>query len=107
MKFETLEAAQKAYDNLEIDFSKYKSETKIQLELKDSELAEVKSVAEDAIKKFNSKSGVIDITAKVGKSTYRVNFGVDGKTKEQVADDSNLLAKLVKAGSGALTLLEG
>lgn len=107
MKFETLEAAQKAYDKLESDFSKHKSETKIQLELKDSELAEVKAVAEDAIKKFNSKSGVIDITAKVGKNTYRVNFGVDGKTKEQVAEDSNLLAKLVKAGSGALTLLEG
>ncbi|MEI2274729.1 hypothetical protein OHD16_21460 [Sphingobacterium sp. ML3W] len=107
MKFETLEAAQKAYDTLENEFSKYKSETKIQLELKDTEISEVKAVAEDAIAKFNSKTGIVDIRAKVGKSTYRVNFGVDGKTKEQVADDSNLLAKLVKAGSGALTLVEG
>lgn len=107
MKFETLEAAQQAYDTLENEFSKYKSDTKVQLESKDQEIADVKAVAQDAIAKFNSKTGVIDITAKVGKSTYRVNFGVDGKTKEQVADDSSLLAKLVKAGSGALTLVEG
>lgn len=109
-KFKTLEEAQAAYDKL---VAEGKSNTakavKSVTEAKDKEIealkkkiVEAEQVAKDAIDKVNDPKPDY-VKAKVGKSTYKVNFGVDGKTPEQVAGDADLLARLVKIGSGALT----
>lgn len=42
--------------------------------------------------------------AGVGK--VKVNFGVDGKSKDEVLTDHELIANLVKKGSHAVTVLE-
>lgn len=107
MKFENLEAAQEAYTKLEQSFKDYKTAVDKQLSDKDKALKDAEEVAQDAISKFNQKSGSLDLTVKVEKFTYKVNFGVGGKSKEEVADDQVLLKNLVKIGSGALTKIEG
>ncbi|MNY52794.1 hypothetical protein D3C86_1884970 [compost metagenome] len=57
------------------------------------------TVAEEAVPK--------KLTAKINSKTYEVLFGVDGKTKEELAEDKEKLAILAKSGSMAIKLIEG
>ncbi|MNL18434.1 hypothetical protein D3C87_1395780 [compost metagenome] len=43
---------------------------------------------------------------KVSGKTVQILFGVDGLTKDELADDKERLALLVKSGSAAIKILE-
>lgn len=129
MKFKDLEEAQKAFDELnkkhenEVkDHAKTKGNLeKAEANLKESkekfaaevdahsktktELKTAQETALDAIEKANEAIEKSDPNVYVtyNKAKYRVNFGLNGKTKEEVSKDTELVAKLVKNGSGALT----
>lgn len=99
-KFKTVEEAQGAYDALKKLFDKLGAEkTAVNAQLADA----TKVVEEMSEKLVAAESANPNVTAKVGKTTYRVNFGVMGKKKADVAKDAKLLAELVKVGSAALT----
>lgn len=100
--FKSLEEAQKAYDGLLV--SKKDLDKKIIELTKRAEDAEL--AAKDAIEKINSAPVVEDYTVTVDKKKYRINFGVDGFTKEQLKDQADLLKKLVKIGSGSISLID-
>lgn len=104
--FKTLEEAQKGYDSLLA--SKKETDKKnsdlIKSLTKRAEDAEL--TAKDAIQKVNAAPVVNDNSVTIDKKKYRINFGVDGFTKEQLKDKPDLLAKLVKIGSGAITLID-
>lgn len=69
------------------------------------ELKTAQEIAEDAVSKANEAIEKSDPNVYVtfNKEKYRVNFGVNGKTKEEVREDKELVSKLVRNGSGALT----
>lgn len=99
-KFKTLEEAQAAYDALVAAKNKEVEELKKQLD-------NAESVAKDAIEKVNAGPATNDVFATVDKKKYKILFGVDGKTKQELAADSTALKRLVKIGSGAIELVEG
>ncbi|MFD2741956.1 MULTISPECIES: hypothetical protein [Sphingobacterium] len=125
-KFKTLEEAQEAYDKLVSD-SKTKTAEAVKnaqaskdktienlkqssAKLKDEndglkkQLKEATDVANDAIAQVNTPKDNF-VKAKVGSKQYKVNFGVDGKTPEEIAKDNDVLNRLVEIGSGAITEL--
>ena len=73
-----------------------------------SELETAKKVAQDAIQSANEAIEKADpnIYATVSGSKYKINFGVDGLSAEELKSDKTRLAKLVKIGSGALTKVD-
>jgi hypothetical protein len=70
---------------------------------------DAQKIATDAVAIANNTANATpgEVTIKVDKKTYIVNFGVDGLTKEEVSQDTDLVKRLVKIGSGALSLKEG
>lgn len=121
-EFKTIEDAQKAFAGLSEKYaSEVEAHKKTKAELADSEKtlkdekksheatkAELKTaqgIAEDAISKANEAIEKSDPNVYVtfNKENYRINFGVNGKNKEEVREDKGLVAQLVKNGSGALT----
>ena len=123
-KFKTLEEAQKAFDDLVVESkSKTAEAVKKAQEAKDrtiathkeansklkdenidlkKQLQEATDVAKDAINQVNApKENTVKV--KHGGKQYKVNFGVDGKTIDEVAKDPDLLKRLVDIQSGALT----
>lgn len=113
-KFKDLEEAQAAYDALVADQDTAIQEAvdkavKETVENKDKEIAaltkraeDAEKIAEDAVEKFNSPD---DIIVTIDKKKYKIAFGVEGKTKEELAEDKSLLAKLVKNGSAAIVAI--
>lgn len=122
-EFKTIEDAQKAFDSVN---EKYAAEveshkkTKAALAEKTKsleaekeahkatkkELKVAEEIANDAIAKANqalSEASSEGVVVTIGKAKYRINFGVEGFSKEELKDQKELLAKLVKAGSGALS----
>lgn len=69
------------------------------------QLADAEETARDAIEKVNNPEANL-VKAKVGGKIYKVNFGVDGKSPEEIAVDQKLLQKLIDIGSGALSMVE-
>ncbi|GGH28311.1 hypothetical protein FAZ19_19735 [Sphingobacterium alkalisoli] len=67
---------------------------------------DAEKVAKDAIDKVNSQPTVEDFTVKVDGKKYRVNFGVNGFSRSELKDKKDLLEKLVRIESGALTLID-
>lgn len=103
MKFETLEAAQAAYNQLKTEFDN--QSVSLQNALNDKEIAE--TTALEAIQKANtSPEESKKTTVKIGTDKYEIVFGVDGLTKEELAKDSKKLATMVKKGSAALIKME-
>lgn len=106
-KFKSLEEAQKAYDDLVADQPKVIEKAVADaVKVKDDEIAaltkravDAEEVAKDAVEKIDNPKGV---TVTVDKVKYRIIFGVDGKSKEELAADKELLEKLIKKGSAAL-----
>lgn len=78
---------------------------------KDKEVAQNEAI--NAINKYNELANNSEpkedakLIVTVNKEKYKVLFGVDGKTKEEIANDAKECARLVKIGSGALEKLEG
>lgn len=108
-KFKTIEEAQTAYDKL-AEENKVLGESNKAFEEK---LRAETSRADDAQKaalEMNSKLEDLDkyddVIVTVNKSRYRINFGVDGKTKEELKEDKVLLKRLVEIQSGSLTLVD-
>ncbi|HWK58726.1 MAG TPA: hypothetical protein VNQ80_15390 [Parapedobacter sp.] len=103
-KFKTIEEAQEAYDRLQGVHTELKG--KYDAQAKDFSTA--KGVVEELTAKLEDASTgkPAQVIAAVGKQKYVVNFGVNGKTKQQVAEDGKLLQSLVKAESGALTAIK-
>lgn len=71
-------------------------------------LADAESVASDAIAKAeevmkDAPKSFTSVIAGIGK--IRVNFGVDGLSKEALLNDVDKIAALVKKGSHAITVL--
>lgn len=97
-KFENLEEAQTAFDAEVAAHNATKQQ-----------LVDAKKVAEEAIAQINEAPQVKtdEVFATVDKTKYKVVFGVDGLTKEEVAKDKELLKKLVKIGSGSLEIVGG
>lgn len=103
-EFKTLEEAIKAYTEIEGKLSAEVEAHKITKK----NLADAESIAKDAVDKANEAlanqkdEGVI--VAVKGKK-YRINFGVDGLTKEELKGNAAALEKLIKKGSSALTAI--
>lgn len=109
IEFKTVEEATEAYTKLLAE----KDALASSLKEKESELVSVKSelevakeVAQDAIQQINEGLST-DVIATVDKKKYKVLFGVDGLSKEELSKDQTSLKNLVKIGSGALELVEG
>lgn len=103
-KFESLEEAQAGYDELAAAYESQGKELKTitqQLEDATNVVTELNAKLEE-----EKKNAPGDVFATVGKAKYRVNFGVRGKKKAEVAADAKLMAELVKIGSGALTAVK-
>jgi len=106
-KFKDLEEAQKAYDALVADQPKaIEKAVADAVKVKDDEIAaltkraeDAEEVAKDAVEKIDNPNGV---TVTVDKVKYRIAFGVDGKSKEELAADQKLLKELIEKGSAAL-----
>jgi polyribonucleotide nucleotidyltransferase len=78
----------------------------IEQAIQDKQAAE--DIAEDAISKANeiALTAPKETVVTIDKKKYKVLFGVDGLTIDELADDKTKLAKLVKIKSGALELVE-
>jgi len=100
-KFKNLEEAQAAFDKLSAEFKVQEDALKNTSE----QLADATKVVAELQTKLEEKNKAKpgEVFATVGKVKYRVNFGVRGKKKEEVAKDNNLLAELIKVGSRALS----
>jgi len=106
-KFKDLNEAQAAYDALVADQTKAIEEAvKAAVKSKDDEIAaltkraeDAEKVAEDAVERVNSGS---NIYVSFEKKKYKVVFGVDGKSKEEVAADKKLVKELIEKGSAAI-----
>lgn len=109
-KFKDLNEAQAAYDALVTDRDKaIEAAVKEAVKAKDDEIQmltkradDAEKIAEDAVDKFNHAKHTL---VTVDKKKYKIAFGVDGKTKEEVAADKTLLAKLIKNGSAAVVAI--
>lgn len=105
MKFENIEDAVAALN----DEKKAHDETKRLLEKEKKRADDAEKVATEAVEDANKvlatgKPSKPTVTVK-GKK-YEVKFGVDGLTKEELAQDTKKLEKLVSIGSGALKLVK-
>lgn len=113
MKFNSIEEAQEAFDKLQKESNeKIKSLEKENASHKEEVVKQSKraddaeAIAQDAIEKVNSSESADDVTVSVDKKKYRINFGVEGFTKEELKNESDLLKKMIKSGTAALTLLD-
>jgi hypothetical protein len=104
MKFTTLEEAEAHIAKQDNAILSLKEEKEIALR----EKKDAQTVAEDLLSQISKLEEQVpkQLTVTVDKKKYEVLFGVDGLTKEELATDKALLAKLVKFNSGALKLLE-
>lgn len=108
---EKIEALHKALDAAIVESSTKDELIKTQagqIATLQQEVIEAQQIAEDAVNAANQLSTAQpnELTVKVGNKTYIINFGVDGLTKQELAEDQELLKRLVKIGSGAITLKE-
>lgn len=100
-EFKTLKEAGEAYAALSKENESLKSENKA---LKEANETAIKAAEELSSRLASAEEKIeSDTIAKVGGKKYRVNFGVSGKSKAELADDAELLKKLVTSGSGAIT----
>lgn len=101
MKFKSIEEAEIAFEKLEASNKSLKEENKA---LK-SEIKEVEKAAEEAIALANESpaaEGQKDVTVTIKDKKYVVVFGVNGLTKEELAENKALCADMIKAGTAAL-----
>lgn len=108
-KFKTIEEAQSAYDkiveeNKTLVANNAALEENLKSEIKRA--AEAEKVAIEINSKLEGLEKYEDIFVTVKKKKYKVNFGVDGKSKEELKEDAKLLERLVEIQSGALTLVD-
>ena len=103
-KFEIVEEAQAEFDKLRTAYESQGEELKKTAQ----QLADATNVVEELNAKLDASKDTKpgEVFATVGKVKYRVNFGVRGLKKSDVAADAKLLAELVKIGSGALTAVK-
>lgn len=113
MKFKTIEEAQEAYDKLKNDSSEKIKSLETEVSSHKKEVAKLNKRAEDAeaaaldaIEKVNSSANSDDVTVTVDKKKYLINFGVEGLSKDELKENTDLLKKMIKNGSAALTLLD-
>ncbi|WP_316743409.1 hypothetical protein [Pedobacter antarcticus] len=80
---------------------------KLDTAIQEKESAE--EVANAALETANELLATVpqEIYATVEKKKYKVLFGVDGLTKEELVKDQVKLQRLIEIGSGALELQEG
>lgn len=108
-KFKTLEEAQAAYDKLFAD-NKSLSEQKAALEgkvkLESDRANEAEKIALEMNSKLEELDKFEDIIVTIKSSKYRINYGVDGLSKEELKSDKKLLEQLVAKQSGALTKVD-
>lgn len=104
MKIETLEKALEVIKGYESENLELKDQLKNALKGKE----EAESIATDATGRLSKLEETLPkkLTAKVDKKEYEVLFGVDGLSKEELAEDKKKLAELVKFGSSAIKLVE-
>ncbi len=108
-KFKTLEEAQAANDKLAEENNSLKAkitalEEKVKTETNRADEAE--KVALEINSKLEGLEKYEDVVVTVKKKKYVINFGVDGKSKEELKEDNKLLERLVEIQSGALTLVD-
>lgn len=122
-EFKTIEDAKKAFDSVS---EKYAAEVELHKKTKAALTEETKSLeaekkshqatkaelkvaeelAQDAIAKANealSEASQEGVFVTIEKEKFKINFGVEGFSKEELKDQKELLARLKKAGSGALS----
>lgn len=99
------DAAKAVISAKDAEISELKSQLTEALQGKD----DAESAAQEAIDFANSKgsNAAQELTVTLAGKKYKIVFGVDGLTKEQLKDDTELCASLVKKGSAALVLQEG
>lgn len=107
-KFKTLDEAQAAYDKLTKnvkDLEKSVADKDAQIADLTKKASDAETAAQDAIDKINNGVNTDTVDVTVDKRKYRINFGVDGKSKEDLKCDNKLLKKLIEKGSAAITLI--
>lgn len=99
MEFKDLEQATAAYKTLQAENASLQKQ-----------LEESNAIAEEAVERLNELLPQVktDITAKVGKDTVVINFGIiwegEYRTPEELSKLPKALAELVKKRSGAITI---
>lgn len=99
---EKFEAEKAAHDSLK-DIVKQKDADIASLTTR---ATEAEKIAQEAIDLVKDQPAVENFNVKVDGKTHLINFGVDGFTRSELKDQKDLLKKLVKIGSGALTLVD-
>lgn len=113
MGFRSIEEAQEAYNKLKAESAEKISVFENEIKTHKSEIEKItkraedaEKIANDAIEKVNAQPASDDVVVTIDKKKYQINFGVEGFTKVQLKEKSELLKKMVKNGSAALTLLD-
>lgn len=104
LKFKTLEEAEAFITEL----SKECSELKTKLVAAEQAQAAAEEIASDAVKQANETLKIVpqELYVTVSKKKYKILFGVDGLTKEELKADTKKCELLIKRGSGAFELQE-
>jgi len=108
--FQTIEEAVVAFKKKLEEIESLKNENKASKERiakLEKDLSDTEEIAKDAIAKYNEQPNHSDVTVTVEKKKYKVLFGVDGLSKDELSVDNSKLKELVKGGSQALELVEG
>lgn len=117
MKFKTIEEATAAFEKEKSDAKKAKDGLIAELKSIKKELAaekeahkattdellEAQKVATEALATFNSREkSSEDVIVKHGKKQYKVVYGVNGLTKEELAKNTELISEMLANGTSAL-----